>query len=180
MINTGKTYKSLTEVFELLNSSYIKEGEEVILRYYDAGTSSIDALVAVGTKTGIGPGCYTILSTSGIQLVTFVSELPDISSLKNGQLYIWTGSPDQIIYKIYLEGTTRVSEPVTSEIFVQDRDGIKYYVNSRTVKRFSDLITHQEFEASGITMFLTRSEYEALPEETRTSPDNIFIICSNQ
>jgi hypothetical protein len=180
MINTGKTYRSLSEVLEVLNSSYIKEGEEAILRYYETGTSSIEALVAIGTKTGIGPGCYTILSTSGVQIVTFVSELPDASDLKNGQLYIWTGSSDQTIYKVYLEGTTRVSEPVTSEIFVQDSSGTKFYVNSSTIKRFSDLMTLQDFEAGSKMMFLTQSEYEALPEVTRTAPGNIFVICSKQ
>lgn len=180
MINTGKTYKSLSVVLELLNSSYIREGEEIVLRYYEDGTSSIEALVAIGTKTGIGPGCYTILSTSGVQVVTFVSELPDISDLKNGQLYIWTGSPDKKIYKIYLEGTTRVSEPVVSDIFVQDSSGTKYYVNSEAVRKFSDLMSFSDFEAAGRTILLTQEEYEELPESTRTLPGNIFIICSKQ
>jgi hypothetical protein len=181
MINTGKTYKSLPEVLEILNSSYIKEGEKVILRYYEAGTSSIEALVAIGTKTGVGPGCYTILSTSGVQIVIFTSELPDVSSLKNGQLYIWTGSSDKIIYKVYLEGTARVSEPVTSEIFVQDSSGTKYYVSSSSVKKFSDLLTLQDFrENNSKVMFLTQSEYEELSEEIKETTGNIFVICSKQ
>jgi hypothetical protein len=73
-----------------------------------------------------------------------------------------------------------VSEPVTSEIFVQDSSGTKFYVNSSTIKRFSDLMTLQDFEAGGKMMFLTQSEYEALPEVTRTAPGNIFVICSKQ
>lgn len=179
MINTGRTYNSLAEVLELLGNSYIKEGEEVKFKYR-TGPNSVDMLIAVGTKTGIGPGCYTILSTSGVQIVKFTSELPDASNLKNGQLYIWTGSPDQTIYKVYLEGATRVSEPVTSEIFVQDSSGTKFYVTSSTVKRFSDLMTRQDFEEGRKMMFVTESEYEALPESVRSAPGNIFIICSKQ
>ena len=179
MINTGKTYDSLAEVLELLGSSYIKEGEEVILRYR-TGPDSIDALVAVGTKTGIGPGCFSILGTSGVQIVIFVSDLPDASNLKNGQLYIWTESPDGIIYKIYLNETIRVAEPVTTEMFVQDENGVKYYINSTSVKRFSDLMTVSEYDEKGKIRFLTQSEYDELPEKTKSLPDNVFVICSKQ
>lgn len=173
MINTGKTYNSLVEVLELLRSSYVREGEEIKIKYR-TGPNSIDVLVAIGTKTGIGPGCFSILSTSGAQFVEFVSELPDSSSLKNGQLYIWTGSPDQKIYKVYLEGTVRVSTPVTSEIFVQDNSGTYFYVNSDTVRKISDLMVN------GKMMFTTQEEYDALPEATRLAPGNIFVICSKQ
>lgn len=172
MINTGKTYDSLAEVLELLGSSYIKEGEEIKLKY-KTGPDSVDVLIAVGTKTGIGPGCYSIFGTSGVQIVTFVSELPDASNLKNGQLYIWTGSPDQVVYKVYLKGTTRVSE-VAPEMFVQDNTGAKYYVNSSTVKRLADLMN------GGKMIFLRRSEYEELPDAVKLAPGNIFVICSKQ
>ena len=180
MINTGKTYESLEEALKVLNTSYVKKGEYIILQYYiDSSKKGTDILVAVGTKDGIGPGSYSLIATESIQMVKFVSELPDSSSLKNGELYIWTGSEDSIIYKVYLSGTLRVVEEVNSEMFVRDSSsGAKYCVDRVSVKKFSDFITIQDLFETGKTLFLTEAEYDALPTSMKTAPGNIFVIVS--
>ena len=179
MINTGKTYKSLEEALMVLNTSYVKKDEHIEL-HYKSGERMIDVLVAIGTKDGIGPGSYSILSTQSIQIVDIVSELPDASELKNGQLYIWTGSSDLIIYKVYLNENERIIEPVEVDMLAQDRNGVKYYINRKAVRKFSDFLTLSEILESGHTWFLTLSEYEALPLSVRTSQGNVFAIVSKQ
>jgi hypothetical protein len=179
MINTGKTYKSLEEALMVLNTSYIKKDEHIEL-HYKSGENMIDVLVAIGTKDGIGPGSYSILSTQSIQIVNIVSELPDASELKNGQLYIWTGSDDLIIYKVYLSKNKRMVEPVEVDMLAQDRNGVKYYINRKAVRKFSDFITSSEVLETGHTWFLTLSEYEALPLSVRAAQGNVFVIVTKQ
>ena len=177
MINTGKTYKSLNEALQVLNTSYVKKDERIVLHYYSSSINDIDILVAVGTKNGIGPGSYSIISTNSVQIVEFLSELPDSSSLKNGQMYIWSNQEDSQNYRVFLDKINRVIEPIEGEMFAEDPSGFKYYITSTTIKRFRDFITAYDLEKAGDIKFLSQGEYNSLPSSEKTGAGNIFVIC---
>lgn len=160
-----------------MNSSVVSKGEEIVLPYYSEGTEDIDVIVAVGTRQGMGPGSYSLLSTEGIQVVEFVTSKPDSSSLKNGQLYIWTNPADNYNYRIYLSGSERVIEKIGKDLFVSDKNGDKYYVSGRAIRKFSDLIVTQDLKDHKSIKFVTRAEYNELPESDKSEESNVFFIC---
>lgn len=74
---------------------------------YKKSDGSVDAITVVGIKNGIGRNCYSIISTSGISVVSKVFDsLPDVSQLVHGEMYI--GRYDGEWVKIYLKDSERV------------------------------------------------------------------------
>lgn len=83
---------------------------------YRTSTDSLDAILALGILEGVGPGHYTVLSVSGLQIIsgifTSASDIPDSSTLINGEVWLWQEAVTNDLYWVYLNVDSREIEPV--------------------------------------------------------------------
>ena len=178
MINTKKTYESFEEAFNLLNRSFVKKDEKILLHYYaDEEHNDIDVLVAVGTKDGIGPGSYSIISSGSKEVVTFVTELPDSSTLKTGEVYIWTNQENHKNYRVYLHRRERQIDPILSDFFVVEREtGKIWYVGPDLIRSLKDIASGADLEMPKFVRFVTQDQYDNLPDSLKESDKYIYFI----
>ena len=116
---SGDVFQSEREAISFLSRTPHQPGQPVLARYWSSETE-IDAILAIGTQTGFGPGTYTIVSMGGIKvvsgIVTTENELPDSSTLINGETWLYKEPVTYDLYWIYLYGDTREVTPVNPEI----------------------------------------------------------------
>lgn len=73
----------------VLDTVSIREGELLNIRY-NTDSGSIDSLVAVGIKDGVGPDCHTMASDQSIPLVNSITDVrPDVSDMISGAIYLY-------------------------------------------------------------------------------------------
>lgn len=133
---------SISDALLYLNSIKISEGKIYMKRYLEqASKSKVDVIVAVGISDGSGPACYKIISEAGrIVVWDIVDELPDISHVLHGQLYVYTSGEQN--YLVYIKAGTRIVEPIKFPmITLCSKDCRLYYVSPLTV---TDIYDHLE------------------------------------
>lgn len=112
---SGDVFQSEREAIAFLSRTPHQPGQPVLVRYWASDTKT-DAILAVGTQTGFGPGTYTIVSTGGIRVVSGIvttdNELPDASMLVNGETWLYQEPATYDLYWIYLYEDTREVTPV--------------------------------------------------------------------
>lgn len=112
---SGDVFQSEREAIAFLSRTPHQPGQPVLVRYW-ASETEVDAILAVGTQTGFGPGTYTIVSTGGIRVVSGIvtadNELPDASMLVNGETWLYQEPVTYDLYWIYLYEDTREVTPV--------------------------------------------------------------------
>lgn len=92
-----------------LNTYPIQNGIPIIIKYFsDPDKTRVDILFAIGIQDGIGPNTYRIISDKGMLLVTnIIQELPDVTQLVHGQIYIYQDLTNSKNYYLYLLDSTR-------------------------------------------------------------------------
>jgi hypothetical protein len=178
MIDTKKTYDSFQEAFDLLNRSFVKKDENILLHYYaDEEHNDIDVLVAVGTKDGIGPGSYSVISSGSKEIVTFVTELPDSSTLKTGDVYVWTNPENHMNYRVYLHERERQIDPILSDFFAVSREtGDLWYVGPSLIRSLKNIASGDDLEIPKFVRFVTQDHYDNLPDSLKESDKYIYFI----
>lgn len=139
-----KISDSLQDALIYLNKQNIEEGKIYSRRYFSTSAkTSIDVVLAVGVLNGIGPNCYSIISHTKKTVVWGVSdELPDVSEVTLGRLYIFWDSTKGLSYLVYLLSGSRIVEPVKFPLIVYNtEDSHYYYVSSDHI---TDIYEHLE------------------------------------
>lgn len=102
-----------------LNSYKFLYGEPTLIKYYtDSSKTSVEAILAIGTKNGIGKDCYKFIFPQVYEFVYGVYEdrLPDISQLVHGEVYLYNDTESGIWYKVFsVNGINRSVEEITSQ-----------------------------------------------------------------
>ena len=119
----------------ILNTVSIREGELLNIRY-NTDSGSIDSLVAVGIKDGVGPDCYTMVSDQSIPLVTSITDVrPDVSDMISGAIYLYHDTQASKYLMLHLSGISVIEKELTEDFyFTNIEDGKYYYFNSEKQK----------------------------------------------
>lgn len=125
-----------------LDQHLFEVGEPVQVRYYlDEEQTEIDTILAMGIRKGYGKDCYRILSLGGLELVRdVVSELPDVSSLVHGEVYLYQNPLDAKWYYVYALGESRQMEEIVGSprTFVNINDRYRWFWKDGDLKREDD------------------------------------------
>lgn len=130
-----------------LNQHEFLVGEPVMVRYYsNSEQTETDTIFALGIKNGIGEDCYQVVTLGGLDLVRdVVTELPDISLLVHGELYLYKDE-DGVWNYVYETGGVRRIEPITGGpfIFSNIEDKYRWFYCDGVLKREDDFYTKSE------------------------------------
>lgn len=119
----------------VLNTLSVKEGEILNIRY-TTDSGSIDSLVAVGIKDGVGPDCYTMVSDQSIPLVNSITDVrPDVSDMISGTIYLFHDTLEEKYQLLFLSGSSIIEKDLTEDFyFTNIEDGKYYYFDSEKQK----------------------------------------------
>lgn len=130
-----------------------KQGQPLLVRYYKDVEKEgriekiVDSLVVIGTKDGRGRDCYSILTTSGEREVNGIydcefSNIPDVSLLVNGAIYISRVNNKLSLIYIGENGIQRYVEPITEKtvIFRNLEDGYRWFYYNNKIRREDDIL----------------------------------------
>lgn len=130
-----------------LNQHEFVVGEPVMVRYFtNSSQTETDTIFALGIKDGTGEGCYQIISLGGLDLIRdVVTELPDVSLLVHGELYLYKDENNVWNY-VYETNGIRQIEPIVGGpfIFSNIEDGYKWYFRDGVLKREDDFYSKSE------------------------------------
>lgn len=132
-----------------LNTYPVQSGIPIIIKYFsDPDKTRVDILFAIGIHDGIGPETYRIISDKGILLVTkIVQELPDVSQLVHGQIYIYQDLTNKKNYYLYLQDSARKIKEVREELILNSAEtGKMYYLSPTSIKDLTDFYTCEEID----------------------------------
>lgn len=141
-------------------------GQPIMVRYYvDETQSTIDCITAIGIKDGIGKDCYRIISLGGMDLIRgVISELPDVSALVHGEIYLYEDPETLKWYYVYLLDNERQIEEVIGGpyVFLNIEDRIVWYFNDGVLRREGDFYTRKEVDKmhEGIQALVSELEEE--------------------
>lgn len=128
-----------------LDQHLFEIGEPVQVRYYlDEEQTEVDTILAMGIRKGYGKDCYKVMSLGGLELVRdVVSELPDVSDLSHGEVYLYQDPADSKWYYVYEIGKTRQLEELVGSprTFVNISNRYRYFWKSGELKREDDFYT---------------------------------------
>lgn len=122
-------------------------GQPVMVRYYvDEDQTETDTLFAIGIKNGIGEDCYKVISIGGLNIITgILYELPDVSALTHGELYLYQDSETKTWYYVYLLNNERQLEPIVGDYaFTNLEDKYTWFYKDGVLKREDDFYTKSE------------------------------------
>lgn len=124
-------------------------GQPVIVRYYvDDEQREIDTLYAIGIRDGVGPECYKVVSLGGLNLVrNVVTELPDISALTHGELYLYQDEGGGWNYVYEVNGTRQIDAIVGGPYcFTNIEDRYRWFYIDKKLKREDDFYSKGEMD----------------------------------
>lgn len=125
-------------------------GQPTMVRYYtDSTQSEYDTIFAMGIKDGVGRDCYKIISLGGLELVRdVVTELPDVSALVHGELYIYEDTSINKWYYVYEVNKERQIDEIVAPptIYVSIEDKYRWFWRDGVLKREDDFYTTQEID----------------------------------
>lgn len=185
-----------------LNKLVHKVGQPVMVKYFsDLSKTTIDTVVAIGVKEGIGKDCYKIISLGGLIPINGVNiETPlDASELNEQELFLY--KKDGYWYFVYLEESTKPNEWVKVEekivdlsptVFVNIKDNFRWFWRDGVLKREDDFLssgTESEF-IEDLTYSITpkftatikgwynkvTNEYEKPPYLSKKPLDKVIIV----
>lgn len=133
-----------------LNMAQHLVGQPVMVRYYvDEEQTETDTLFAIGIKDGVGEDCYKVISLGGLNLVSdVVKELPDVSSLAHGELYLYQDE-NEVWYYVYEIDGDRQLEKITGGpyTFANIKDKYRWFFNDGILKREDDFYTKSQIDS---------------------------------
>ena len=146
---SAEIFPGKSEAVAFLNRIPHKLGQLVMSRYH-TGETSTDTVVAVGITAGMGPGSYSIISSVSTRvidgIVTQESELPDSTSLVNGQTYIYKEPVTGDLFWIYLNEDIRETTPIDPSIHYRvllTSDDTEYWVYDGAIERTDDYYSRE-------------------------------------
>lgn len=134
-------------------------GQPVLVPYYvDLSQIKIDCILAMGVKNGKGKDCYSIISTGQFKIIwDIVTQLPDVSSLVHGEVYIYHDEEQDRWYEVFTEdGVLRKKVPISGEHNI--------YIN---LKDNSLWASDEDMIVRPLTDFYTRAEVNTLLDELK-------------
>lgn len=132
-----------------LNMANHLVGQPVMVRYYvDEEQTETDTLFAIGIKDGVGEDCYKVISLGGLNLVSdVVTELPDVSSLVHGELYLYQDENKEWYY-VYETENERQIEKITGGpyTFTNIKDKYRWFYRDGILRREDDFYSTEEID----------------------------------
>lgn len=164
-----------------LNMAQHLIGQPVMVRYYvDEEQTETDTLFAIGIKDGVGEDCYKVISLGGLNLVSdVVKELPDVSALTHGELYLYQSPDDQAWYYVYEVDGERQLEKITGGpyVFANIKDKYRWFFREGILRREDDFYTQGEIDQTLDAQFkAVIARIEALEEEVKKHHDWLVEI----
>lgn len=153
-------------------------GQPIMVRYFvDESQTTIDCITAIGIKDGIGRDCYRIISLGGMDLIRgVVEELPDVSELVHGEVYLYEDQETLEWFYVYLVDNGRQIEKITGGpyIFLNIEDRIVWYFTDGVLRREGDFYTREEVDRmhQGIQDIITKLD-NRLTEKINSIEENI-------
>lgn len=121
-------------------------GQPVMVKYY-AATDKIDTILALGIKDGIGEDCYKLISLGGLELIRdVVTDLPDVSLLVHGELYLYQDETNawNYVYEVDSERIVEKIENLSPTVFVNIEDRYRWFWDGKNLKREDDFKSSEE------------------------------------
>lgn len=131
-----------------LDSMEHKVGQPVMVSYYNTN-GEVEFIVAIGTKSGVGKDCYSIISTSKEEIVNgVVDSLPDISELVNDAVYICNYLDKWSRIHIWNQTLKRIDplDPDKPKIFRDLSTGFRWFWTNGKFYREDDFVNRSEME----------------------------------
>lgn len=132
-----------------LDQHYFYPGEPVEVRYSvtnpNGQGTEVDTILAVGISEGYGKDNYKVMSLGGLELVQdVVTELPDVSALIHGEIYLYQDPKDEVWYYVYKVNEDRQIEQVVGKemTFVNISDRYRWFWKDGVMKREDDFFTN--------------------------------------
>lgn len=122
-------------------------GQPIMVRYYvDENQTETDTLFAIGIKDGVGEDCYKVISLGGLNIITgILYELPDVSALTHGELYLYQDSETKNWYYVYALNNERQLEPISGDYaFANLEDKYTWFFKDGVLKREDDFYNKSE------------------------------------
>lgn len=162
-----------------LNTMTIVKDEVIKINYYTE-SGAIDSLVAIGTKSGVGPFCYTLISDQTIPCITSILDYrPDVSDMISGAIYLFN-DPKSNDYLIFYEidGDFHEEEITENFYFTNLEDGMYYYFDSTKGAQKIINISKNLSEKSSFQGIInvTREGYQELLDKNEIMDDIIYLI----
>jgi len=135
-----------------LGAKEFTRGEPVIVNYYEDSSvnSSINTIVAVGIRNGIGKDCFRVVTLGQYEIVWgVVKELPDVSALVHNELYLYQDPRGMWYYVSAPDGITRAIEPILPipHMYLNVENNLIYTSDeSRQVRAITDVYTREEID----------------------------------
>ena len=132
-----------------LNMAQHYVGQPIMVRYYvDAEKTQTDTLYAIGIKNGIGEDCYKVISLGGLNIITdVVYELPDVSDLTHGELYLYKDPDTEQWCYVYVIDNERQIEPIVGDYaFANLADKYTWFYKDGVLKREDDFYAEDEID----------------------------------
>lgn len=136
-----------------LRNREFTRGEPVIVSYYEdtQDSRSINTLMAVGIRNGVGKDCFRIITLGQWEIVWDVSsELPDVSSLVHDEVYLWKDENQVWWYVCAPDHVHREKHPLTPgpHIFLSLETNTIYVADEdKQVRAITDTYTKEEIDA---------------------------------
>lgn len=171
IIHPETPLESRSEGLGYLNQVSHEPGQLVMATYRTPG-DHLDAIIAMGLLDGPGPGHYTILSVSGLQIISGIftseSDIPDSSTLINGEVWLWQEAVTNDLYWVYLNIDSREIEPVSPEVYYR-------------VVSLSDMSVYWIYQGSfeKVDNYYSRSDTDALLNQTLASAETITEVAKS-
>ena len=107
---------------------------------YTTDSGSIDSLVAVGIKDGVGPDCYTMVSDQSIPLVNSITDVrPDVSDMISGTIYLFHDTLEEKYQLLFLSGSSIIEKDLTEDFYFTNIEDGKYYFFDSDKQRLVDI-----------------------------------------
>ena len=131
-----------------LNQFSHKVGQPVIVRYYDEN-DSIDCIYAMGIKNGIGPDCYSVVSPKTCDIIWgVVTQAPDISSLVNGEIFLYYNITSDTWNLVYIKEDSRIIQELSEkpEMYFNISDDSIWVTKDRRARQLNDIYSKEEID----------------------------------
>lgn len=132
-----------------LNMAQHMVGQPIMVRYYiDENQTETDTIFAIGIKEGTGEDCYKVISLGGLNLVSdVVDELPDVSALAHGELYLYKDENNKWYYVYSIDNERQVEEITGGPyVFVSIKDKYRWFYKDGDLKREDDFYSKDEID----------------------------------
>lgn len=172
-----KVHANKTSAIIALNLTNIYEGEVLSFRYYrDDGT--VDSIVAVGLRDGLGPDCYTLISDQSIPVISgILDSYPDVSEVYQGRVFLVKDPGDGRYRRSFINVKSREDKELSSSFYFVNLSDNKYYYFDLTHQKIIDVSANLTEKASfGGIINCTEEEYQDLMVSGGIQESMLYLV----